>query len=209
MDAASLTASLGGRWHGRYGTAPCPICQSSCRKDQTALTLADGADGRLLANCKKSGCAFADVLAAAGVRSGDYSPPDPATIAQRDRAERAQAEKRARQAERCWKEALTVGGTLAVTYLRGRAITCDLPDILRFHPECWHGPSASRYPAVVALVEGANGFAVHRTSLASDGRGKAGLDCGDKLMLGCTRGGAVRLKEARGPLVVAEGMKPP
>ena len=25
-DARELTLALGGRFHGRYGTAPCPVC---------------------------------------------------------------------------------------------------------------------------------------------------------------------------------------
>ena len=86
-DAATLTRDLGGKWHRRYGCAPCPVCQPERRKQQNALTLADGRDGRLLLNCKKSACDFADILAAAGVTPGSYTPPDPATIAQREREE--------------------------------------------------------------------------------------------------------------------------
>ena len=206
-DAATITKDLGGKWLRRYGTAPCPCCQPERRKSQNALTLADGRDGRLLLNCKKSACDFADILAAAGIRAGDYRPPDPAIIAQRDREERAQAEKRARQAERCWQEALPINDTLAETYLRGRAITCALPSTLRFHPECWHGPTAKRHPALVARIDGAETFAIHRTFIHPDGTGKASLDGGNKLMLGSTTGGAVRLTQAQGPLVVAEGIE--
>jgi hypothetical protein len=204
-DAATLTRDLRGKWLRRYGTAPCPCCQPERRKGQNALTLADGRDGRLLLNCKKSACAFADILTAAGIRSGDYRPPDPAIIAQRDREDRAQAEKRARQAERCWQEALPIEGTIAEFYLRGRGITCALPSTLRYHPSCWHA-SAARLPALVALIEGADGFAVHRTYLRPDGKGKATIDPA-KAMLGAAAGGAVRLTEAQGPLVVAEGIE--
>jgi phage/plasmid primase-like uncharacterized protein len=204
-DAATLTRDLGGKWHGRYGTAPCPCCQPERRKSQNALTLADGRDGRLLLNCKQGGCAFADILAAAGIAPGSYTPPDPATIAQRDREERAQAERRARQARAVWQEAMPIGGTIAETYLRGRGITCDLPCTLRYHPSCWHA-SAKRFPALVALIEGADAFAVHRTYLRPDGTGKAAVEPA-KAMLGAVAGGAVRLTEAQGPLVVAEGIE--
>jgi len=51
-DAATLTRDLGGRWLGRYGCAPCPVCQPERRRDQNALTLSDGASGLLL-HCKK------------------------------------------------------------------------------------------------------------------------------------------------------------
>ena len=77
-DARALTTALGGRWHGRYGTAPCPVCQPDRRKGQNALTLADGRNGRLVLDCKKSACAFLDILVAAGLRSGDYQSPDAA-----------------------------------------------------------------------------------------------------------------------------------
>ena len=206
-DARSLTMALGGRWHGRYGAAPCPVCQSERRRDQNGLTLADGRNGRLVLDCKKSSCAFLDILAAAGLRSGDYTPPDAATLAHREREAKAEAQRKAAQAKRVWQEAQPIAGTLAETYLRGRGITCDLPTSLRFHPECWHGPTAKRHPAMIAIVEGADSFAVHRTYLRADGGGKAGLDGGDKLMLGAVTGGAVRLTQAQGPLVVAEGIE--
>ncbi len=55
----------------------------------------------------------------------------------------------------------------------------------------------------MALVEGGETFAVHRTYLRADGLGKAAPDP-DKMMLG---GGAVRLTDGPGPLVVCEGME--
>lgn len=204
-DARDLTRMLGGKWHGRYGTAPCPVCQSEGRKGQNALTLSDGGDGRLLAHCKKSGCGFADILAAAGVFPGGYAPPDPAAIARREAEQQAEAEKRARQALALWREARPIGGTAAERYLRGRGIICDSPDTLRFHPSCWH-PSAKRFPAMVARVDGAERFAVHRTYLREDGSGKAPVEPA-KAMLGAVAGGAVRLVEAQGSLAVAEGVE--
>jgi hypothetical protein len=60
---------------------------------------------------------------------------------------------------------------------------------------------------MVALVQGGGGFAVHRTDLRADGAGKAGLPGGDKLLLGAAAGGAVRLSDGPGRLVVAEGIE--
>jgi hypothetical protein len=202
-----LTRDLGGKWHGRYGTAPCPVCQPDRRRDQIALGLADGSDGRLLLTCRKAGCSFRDILAAAGIGTGSYTPPDPATIAQRNREERAQAEKRAGQARRCWQEAQPIAGTVAEAYLRdARGISCPLPPTLRFHGACWHGPSARRYPAMVAAVQGAGLPAVHRTYLRPDGSGKADI-APAKAMLGATAGGAVRLASGPGALIVGEGIE--
>lgn len=205
-SAQDLTLALGGKWYRRYGAAPCPACQPARAKGQNALTLADGNTGRLVLNCKKSACAFTDILAAAGLSTGDYTPPDAGLIAQRAAQDKAQAEKRSKQAHSLWQEAQPITGTIAEIYLRGRGITCPLPDTLRLHPACWHGPTAKRHPALVALVEGGDAIAVHRTYLRPDGSGKADLDPA-KMMLGTTGGGAVRLAQAQGPLVVAEGIE--
>jgi len=205
-DAQELTLALGGRWRGRYGTAPCPVCQPERRNGQNALTLADGRNGRLVLDCKKSTCPFLDILAAAGLRSGDYSPPDAATLAKREREAEAEAQRKAAQAKRLWDEAQPIEGTVAEAYLRGRGITCELPCTLRFHGACWHGPTARRYPAMVAAVQGAGLPAVHRTWLRPDGSGKANIDPA-KAMLGATAGGAVRLADGLGWLVVVEGIE--
>ena len=205
-DARELTVALGGRWHRRYGAAPCPICQPERRKGQNALTVADGKSGRLMLHCKKSGCAFLDILAAAGLRSGDYAHPDPAALAKREAERRAEAMKRAAQAERLWRDARPIAGTIAEAYLRERGITCELPRTLRFHPQCWHGPTARRWPAMVAAVQGADAAAVHRTWLRPDGTGKADIDPA-KAMLGATAGGAVRLTDGLSRLVVCEGIE--
>jgi hypothetical protein len=204
--ARELTLALGGRWHGRYGTAPCPVCQPDRRRDQNALTLSDGRSGLLL-HCKRAGCDFCDILAAAGLRAGDYIAPDPARLAKEAAEVKAKAARRAEAAHRLWSESQPIDGTPGETYLRRRGISCPLSDRLRFHPHCWHGPSESRFPAMMALVEGGEGFAVHRTFLRADGSGKAGLAGGDKLMLGATAGGAVRLSGGASRLAVAEGIE--
>ena len=204
-DAHTLTNGLKGKWHGRYGVSPCPVCQPERRRDQTALTLADAPDGRLLAHCKKSGCSFRVLAAALGLIAGSFTAPDPAIIAQRETDRRAEAAKKGRQAQALWRGAVPICGTLAETYLRGRGITCALPPSLRFHPACWH-QSAQRLPAMVALVQGCDLPALHRTYLRPDGSGKATVDPA-KAMLGSVAGGAVRLTGSHGPLVVAEGIE--
>jgi hypothetical protein len=59
---------------------------------------------------------------------------------------------------------------------------------------------------MVGAVQGANSPAVHRTYLRPDGSGKADIDP-PKAMLGAVTGGAVRLADGLGPLVVAEGIE--
>lgn len=204
-DAQTLTLALGGRWYGRYGLALCPA--HGDRKP--SLTLADAPDGRLLLHCK-TGCGFMDVLDALrgrGLLDGTFQPqlPDAAELARSEAQDRADAERAERKAVATWREALPIGGTIAETYLRHRGITCPLPHTLRFHPECWH-PTARRFPAMVALVEGLHRAAIHRTYLRADGSDKADIEPA-KAMQGATRGGAVRLTEAQGALVVAEGVE--
>ena len=204
-DAASIIRALGGRWHGRYGLARCPAHDDR----RPSLSLADGDDGRLLARCH-AGCgwpAILDALRGLGLVEGrgDARSPDPTDLAERRREEAADAARRAAQAERCWREAQPIAGTPAERYLRGRGIACPLPNILRFHPACWHGPTARSHPAMVACVEGADGFAAHRTYLAPGG-GKAPIEPA-RMMLGACAGGAVRLLGGHRRLVVAEGIE--
>ena len=215
-DAQTITRALGGRWHGAYGTACCPAHEDR----HPSLSLRDGRDGRLLAYCH-AGCdwtAVADALRGLGHLPGRGEAPaplDPARRRAREREGRQEARRRAEQALRCWQGTRPLAGTPAEAYLRGRGITGPLPRTLRFHPACWHGPTARRRPALVALVEGAPAahgapsFAVHRTYLTRQGR-KIAPPEDAKMMLGATLGGAVRLRgEPRedAPLVVAEGIE--
>jgi hypothetical protein len=205
FDAKALTLRLGGRWHGSYGSAPCPVCQPDHRRDQDALTLADGRAG-LLAHCKRLGCGFRDVLTAAGICPGSYRAPDPAIIAKRQAGRRADAARRESQARALWQQTVPIGGTLAEAYLRNRGITCPLPATLRFHPACWHREVRQRLPAMLAHVDGGDSFAAHRTYLRHDGTGKAAVEPA-KAMLGAVAGGAVRLSGGDNRLVVGEGIE--
>ena len=199
-DAREITMALGGRWYSNYGLAFCPAHHNT---DTPALSVGTGREGQLLLNCK-AGCEFPDIMSA--LRDRGLSEPNGSP--QRDhKAEQAAADhKRAQQAMQVARETIPIIGTIAETYLRGRGITCPLPvDALRFHPACWHS-SGKHLPAMVARVKGSDGYAIHRTYLKPDGSGKADVEP-PKAMLGNCAGGAVRLIEAEGPLVVAEGIE--
>lgn len=197
-EAAAITDKLGGRWYRDYGSAACPLCQPERRWEQNALTISTGHGGRLLLDCKKSQCTFADLIAAIGI-----APEKPASGVQplvRDdpaKAERARA---------IWNNAQPIGGTPAEAYLRGRGLTADLPKSLRYARACFHGPSRQELPAMIAAVQGLNHPAVHRTFIRGRGIGKADVTP-NKMMLGACAGGAVRLSQAEGPLVVCEGIE--
>ncbi|RJL00960.1 hypothetical protein D3P06_12815 [Paracoccus aestuarii] len=205
-NAHALTLALRGKWYRRYGLACCPAHGDR----RPSLTLADAPDGKLLLSCK-TGCSFLEVLNALRERGltdrlDRFQPPIASEIARRRAEDEAEAVRRERQALVCWKDSLPIHCTIAETYLRGRGITCSLPETLRFHPDCWHGASAKRIPAIVARVDGLPRLAVHRTYLHLDGSGKADVEP-NKAMLGATLGGAVQVAEAKGPLVVAEGVE--
>ncbi|MEO0621308.1 MAG: toprim domain-containing protein [Pseudomonadota bacterium] len=209
MNARDITLALGGRWYGRYGLTFCPAHPNT---RTPALRLRDGAEGRLLAICAV-GCSFTDVVAALRERGlledrGRAAAPDPLAEMRRRKAEREERERDTRRARAVLAETVPIADTLAERYLRARAITGPLPDSLRFHPACFHGPTATRHPAMVAavVIEGeVEPVAVHRTRLAEPGR-KADLEP-NRMMLGPCAGGAVRLAHGAGPLVVAEGIE--
>lgn len=204
MNAREIVTALRGR-PGRSGGP------AHANTKTPALSVSEGRDGRLLLHCY-AGCRFEDIMnALRGLGlvedKGHYSPPSQAELAAIREAERQEARKRADQALRCWNEAQPIGNTPAEVYLREiRGITCALPPSLRFHSAAWHGPTAQRLPAMVALVEGLDLPAVHRTFLTPHGTAKAHVQPA-KLMLGATAGGHVEVGKADGPLVVAEGIE--
>ena len=204
-DARTITDALGGRWHGGYGLTYCPAHENT---KTPALSLTDGDDGRLLVYCH-TGCDGADVLAALrarGLLEGRSNwKPDPREIERRKSEEDADRRRRIELARRCWAEAGPIAGTLAERYLRARGITCPLPPALKFHPRCWHGPTATKMPAMVgAVVIDRVLVGVHRTYLA-----EPGIKAFDnaKMMLGRCAGGAVRLSDGLGSLLIAEGIE--
>lgn len=205
LMAAQLTHALGGRWNGHSGIAFCP---SHNNHRTPALSISVGDNGTLLLHCF-GGCDFVDIAQA--IKAFGYNLPHKgnAFVAKRDiRCASTKEERRVTQARAIWKRARPIAGTPAGHYLRNRGISCALPDTFRYHPDCWHTPSARPYPAMIALVDGSVDTSIHRTYILPDGTGKANI-APEKMMLGPTTGGAVKLEavDANGPLVVAEGIE--
>ena len=203
-NARSITLELGGRWYSSYGVASCPICQPERRKEQNALTVSEDVNF-LLFHCKKRGCDFQDIKAAVGLKRDLPQFQSSGKILHPKAHNQVDIARRELQAKILWSEAIPIQSTLAENYLRQRGITCKLPDTLRFHAECWH-PMAKRLPAMLAVIEGAESFAVHRTYLQPDGLDKAKVNP-PKAMLGKARGGAVHITDYDGPLYVTEGIE--
>ncbi|MFT6676816.1 MAG: hypothetical protein ACJAVM_003021 [Sulfitobacter sp.] len=200
INPAQLSADLGGKWHGGYGVAPCPVCQPTRRKDHNALTIS-AKDDRLLLHCKKSGCDFKDILMASGITPGTVEI-DQMALANGQRERKEQAAKLKARARSVWGHGQPILGTHGEQYLRGRGITCALPDTLRWLPDAYHGPSGQYCAAMVSDVAPTGG--IHRTFFTKNGQR---LEKSAKMMLGACSGGAVRLSDAVGPLVVCEGIE--
>lgn len=199
-DPKQLTQDLGGTWMRSYGCAPCPCCQPERRRDQTGLTIsADG--GKLLLHCKKSGCAFTDILAATGL-SSQPTQSDPEVTRKAELARAKQTAKLKARAQALWDYGNPIHGTHGEAYLRARGITYPLPDTLRWLPDTYHTPSGQYCSAMIAKVEPTGG--VHRTFFTKKGER---LTSSAKMMLGPCSGGAVRLSHVDGPLVVCEGIE--
>lgn len=140
------------------------------------------------------------------------APPEP-------RRERVQARSRARddarrtrfkvtQAVKIWREASLAEGTAVEAYLRSRGITIAVPPSLRFaelkHPET----GDELWPCMVAVMQNGAGrvTGVHRTFLDRHEPGKAPVTP-NRLMLGPSRGAAIRLCPAGDHLGLAEGIE--
>ncbi len=199
MDARTLTHTLGGHWKNGRGQAPCPICQPERRRDQIALSISQQG-GKLLLYCFKNHCSFVEIAQAANLPLGEAQIDFEA----QKETERKQSEYQAVQltkARSLWDATAPITGTKAEAYLKGRGITCDLPASLRFMPDIYHAPSASWTCAMVGNVSTGG---VHRTFFDKQGNR---LTKSAKMMLGPCSGGAVRLSDAPGPLVVCEGIE--
>lgn len=160
------------------------------------------------------------VWAHLGIERADAKPMS------REEAERARREReRQRQVDLrpkldfcrgIWSGTQSASGSPVEVYLRGRAVSGDIPQALRFHPAAPLGyPDPSRpsrpYPAMVAVVTGPDGksaIGLHVTALQSDGSDKAKLP-NTRRMFGEIAGGVVQLSPfpSGGELAIAEGIE--
>lgn len=200
MDLHTITHNLGGYWRNGRGQAPCPVCQPERRRDQNALSLSQE-NGKALLHCFKLGCSFVEIASAAHM-SLDNVRIDLKAQREHERKQAAYAAEKRTKARNLWNAAKPITGTKAEAYLRGRGITCDLPESLRFVPDIYHQPSDTRALAMVADVQSTGG--IHRTYFDKQGNR---LQLSAKMMLGPCAGGAVRLSEGRDKLVVCEGIE--
>jgi putative DNA primase/helicase len=133
MNAATIAAALGdARRDGRAWRCRCPL------HGGRSLTLADGANGRVLATCW-AGCDRRDVLAELRRRAlldapADYAPRIMLPPRRHDDASRTAG------ALKIWHGAKDGAGTIVSRYLASRGIELEhWPLSLRFHSRCPRG----------------------------------------------------------------------
>jgi phage/plasmid primase-like uncharacterized protein len=202
--AGELAAQLRLHRAGRDWRGACPVCGYA-----DAFVLSDGRKGPVgwCASCREK-----DAIAAALGR-----PPRVSSSARQQKSA-ADVQARVGRAERRWRGAEPLLGTIAAMYLDARGIGHLIGCVdLRFHADCPHPTSTIerplRLPALIAAVRDAEGrfVGVHRTYLRRDGSGKALVEP-TKASLGVVGGGAVRLVPIEqvlevGELIVAEGIE--
>jgi putative DNA primase/helicase len=208
--ARHITKVLEGRWHGSYGTAPCPAHDDR----NPSLSLATGTDGKVLLRCH-AGCYQAQVieaLRARGLWEKHGWQSGRSQIAKTGYPKTAPSERddedKTEYARRIWRAVGPASNTLAESYLRSRGLHLPLSSTLRFHGGLKH-PSVGIWPAMVALVSRGPddaSLAVHRMFLSRDGSGKAPVNP-EKMMLARCSGGAVHLAPVGGTLIVGEGIE--
>jgi len=220
MNAADLTSALGGRMHGRAGTACCPAHPDK----NPSLSVSHGDNGRPLVHCH-AGCEQRAVIAALqalGLWPGRTNEARAQSAVEQEEL-RKRRETRERSAERraafiartwsaTWDTALPHRGSPIEGWLRARGIALSAADFDRL-PLRWADRCPLRKgtaPAIVALMTDpvtAEPSGVHRTFLLPDGSAKAfGKD--SRMMLG--RAGIIRLSpddEVTEGLGICEGIE--
>ena len=208
MTVEEIARALGGYRVGTGWVALCPAHDDR----KPSLSLCDTGAGKTLVHCH-AGCDQRTVIEALGNR-GLWSQSGKRLATGFVKLKRQVAHNRPNEADRTgaalelWRAARPADKTPVETYLRSRGLRLNPPVTLRFHSGLRH-PSGGYWPAMVALVtRGSDNepLAVLRTFLTCSGRGKAPVGPA-RMMLGPCGGGAVRLAEPEGRLLVGEGIE--
>lgn len=208
--AEVIAHRLGGHRAGSGWIAPCPAHDDR----KPSLSISEASNDRALVHCH-AGCssnAVIDALKAMGLWC--YAPRPRARLRRdtaREPGNSAQEIERTRRALELWDCSRKARGTLVESYLASRGLALPPGARLRFNPRLRHSADGRVWSAMVALVTRGSDdepIGIHRTFLARDGSAKAPVEP-NKMMLGPTRGGYVRLGrfEPSLPLVVGEGIE--
>lgn len=177
MDAPSLTRALGGRWHGAYGLASCPVPGHGrgLGDRHPSLSISRGTRQALVVHCH-AGCSQGEVIE--GLRALDL-----------------------------WMQCSPIEGTPAALYLCSRALPWEAEALRYLPAAgCREIPAAAE-GAMMAALSSASGDvrAVQLTFLTGHGR-KAGVSPKRKTY-GVMAGTGVQLAPAGDTLGLAEGVE--
>lgn len=200
MSLPDLAGRLNLQRYTRSFRGACPVCAYG---GTFSLRAGKGNSVRIFAAC---GCSREDLTDAVRRVAGGDAPPQhkPAD----DGNVQAARERKQAAALRMWNGSAPAAGSLAATYLTGRALPgLATSPALRFRGDTPH-PEGGWLPAMIALVADVAGkpVAVHRTYLRRDGSGKADVEPA-KATLGPVWGGAIRLDPIAPELVIGEGIE--
>lgn len=202
-SAQSITKSLKGRWHGRYGMVCCPAHQ-----DRTPSCKISDGDERPIVHCF-AGCHWKDVVHAIedmGLlpkwEPNRQSKPVVQNPKQEPEFTRKHPDvmKKRKWAWRIWCEAETVQGTLGEQYFIGRGITVRLPGCIRFHKGLKDNLTGKIWPAIVIAYTSYEGDfdGIQRIFIDPENAKKAPIP-NAKLSLGTFPGGMMRFSEIEVP----------
>lgn len=179
----------------RSGQGYIDICPAHEDKNPS-LSITETKDGKLLLHCF-SGCTFEEIIAAAGLSSGQFTR---ATSVQNRGTITSDADRTA-QALNIWNATQSLEGSVAERYLNSRQIFIWSDDT-RFHPNLYYADDQTERPCMVCAVRRDGKFVgIHRTFLTGDGK-KLG-----KKMLGPCGGGSVFVGGTGNVIAVAEGIE--
>lgn len=207
MDAQALTLALGGRWHGRYGLAPCPVPGhgKGLGDRNPSLSICKGIRQAIVVHCH-AGCAQADVLASLALRGLWGSTSAPASVVARSASVISPSPVSA-IALRLWKQAGKADGTPASLYLARRGLVAQSA-ALRYLPAslCRDIPATADGALVAALSNDCGTVrAVQLTYITEDGQKANTIPV--RQTFGSMRGAAVQLSPCRDTLGLAEGIE--
>ena len=188
---------------GRSALIPGP---GHSRRDRS-VSLRQLPNGRILIHCFSPKDDWRDVLAMLEAGGLGIDAPDACCRHAEDTC--TAVESKIRRVRKLWAQAAPVQGTRAGIYLRTRGIlTKSVSSALRFLPDATSLDDQRRRPALVAAITNHQGDlqGVQITLLTPCGRKKAATET-PRRIIGKLSGGAVRLGDGEGVLIVGEGVE--
>ena len=164
---------------------------------------------------RHDGLSFRDAVKVLMGNASSYTPKVAAPMVD-DAPDIDESQRRTFTAE-IWRTTIKPETVLRRYWREARGLLLPIPKVVRFNASAPYGypkpgkPAPSRFPAMVAVIQGPDGAAtgVHVTFLSDDGSGKRADLPKDRLMYGLSAKGAVRLAApvAGQWLIVGEGIE--